>query len=53
MIFKPSYLAGYAEAGLFGTRTVRLFREHVRDDVQFEHWADDWEEEDDAWRWSR
>ncbi|MBQ7220688.1 MAG: hypothetical protein IJS28_06900 [Synergistaceae bacterium] len=55
MIFSLFSLAGYGEAGVFSSRSIRLFNEHTRDELQFEHYADDWDEEDDAngWRQGR
>ncbi len=49
-------LAGYAAAAcLTNKRTVRLFNEHRRDELQYQHYADDWDEEYDAdgWRYAR
>lgn len=48
-------LAGYGASGLFDKRTIRLFREHKRDETQYSHYSDDWDEEDDAngWRFAQ
>ena len=48
-------IAGYGARGLFNSRTVSLNDRH---ELQYEHYSDDWDEEDDAngWRcssWSR
>ena len=44
-------LAGYGVRGHLAGKTIRLFREHVKDVLQYEHYADDWDEEDDANGW--
>jgi hypothetical protein len=44
-------LAGYASQSRFDTRTIRLFKEHKRNELQSLHYADDWDEEDDANGW--
>lgn len=44
-------LAGYGLRGHKGGKVIRLFREHIKDECQYEHWADDWDEEDDASGW--
>ena len=48
-------LAGYGASGLFDKRTIRLFREHKRDETQYSRYSDDWDEEDDAngWRFAQ
>lgn len=53
MMFTPvSFaLAGYGVRGHLAGNTIRLFREHVRDVLQYEHYSDDWDEEDDASGW--
>ena len=48
-------IAGYGARDFFNSRTVCLNDRH---ELQYEHYADDWDEEDDAngWRssiWSR
>lgn len=48
MIFSPLYVTGYASAGLFGSRIIRLKEEHRRDDCQYDRYADDWNEERNA-----
>ena len=42
-------------ACLFGTIdwARRAVLEDRRDDTQFEHYADDWDEEDDGWRYAQ
>ena len=44
-------MAGYATQPRFDGRSIRIFREHRRDELQYEHYADDWFEEDDANGW--
>ena len=44
-------IAGVGYKGLYGGTTLRLFDKYRRDELQFEHWADDWDEEDDANGW--
>ena len=44
-------LAGYGVRGHMAGKTIRLWREHVRDELQFEHYSDDWNEEDDVFGW--
>ena len=57
MIYSPAKfsLAGYGQSGLFDKRTIRLFREHKRDETQYSRYSDDWDEEDDAngWRFAQ
>lgn len=44
-------LAGYGVRGHYSVKPIRLWCEHVRDVLQYEHYADDWDEEDDAMGW--
>ena len=53
MMFSPLSLAGYGFQDVFSNRTIRLANEHERDELQFEHYADDWDEEDDGWGQAR
>ena len=48
-------LAGYATQPRFDTKKISLFWEHGRKQLQHSHYADDWDEEDDAngWRYSQ
>ena len=41
-------VAGYGSRGLFNSRTVSLNDRH---ELQYEHYSDDWDEEDDANGW--
>ena len=48
--------AGFALNSCYGDfDSERLYKEPKRDDSKYEHYADDWDEEDDAsgWRCSR
>lgn len=44
--------AGFAVSSCYSNfDSSRLYNEHLRDDSQYEHYADDWDEEGDASGW--
>ena len=42
-------LAGYGYSSYLSRRSIRLLKEHRRDDWQLMHYADDWDREGDEW----